>query len=168
MKVRVNELRYCNVLPAKRLVDLCHRKLTGIRFLPEFYEKLRKWWEAEQFIELTFDETPDQTDVKKIEETCGACGQCCTDIPTHQIGIYMTTHEYQKATNAFPGKKIIQGTIQSEDQSWFGVVDVKENGDCVMLGPKGCELGDDRPLWCKIYHCEKYQGQPYQFEKGSK
>lgn len=167
MKIKVSELRYCNVLPAKLIETLSFKKLTGIRFLPEFYEKVRKWWEAEQHIELTFDEEPTQNDTKKIGETCGACGDCCKDIPTHQIGIYISGPEHQRAMELFPEREILQGMIQS-DGAYFGVVDVKENGDCILLGPKGCELGDDRPLWCKIYHCEKYQGQPYQFAKGTK
>lgn len=167
MKIRVSELRYCNVLPSKNLALSSSRTLTGIRFLPSFFEKVRKWWEAEQHIELTFDEPCETPDNALIAKTCGACGQCCQDIPTHQIGIYMSDRERDQAERMFPGKKIFQGEIESEGR-WFGVVDVKENGDCVMLGPAGCTLGDKRPLWCKIYHCEKYQGQDYLFERGKK
>ena len=161
MKVKVSDLRYCNVLPSRLLSELSKKQLTGITFLNTFYSRVRKWWESERHIELTFDEPG--SIAPQINSTCGACGLCCKDIPTHQIGIYMTPHENAKAHGLFPERDIIKGHIEVQGVL-FGVVDVKTNGDCTMLGPKGCELGDNRPLWCKIYHCEKFQGQPYQFE----
>lgn len=165
MKVKASDLRYCNVLPSSKIPELAGSKLTGIKFL-EGFQKEAKWYEFEEFIELSFDEE-NPNDNEHIAKTCGACGLCCKDIPNHQIGIYMSVAEHEKAKRLFPGKRIAQGTITSDGMP-FIVVDVEKNGDCVMLGPAGCTLGEDRPLWCKIYHCEKYQGREYQFEKGAK
>lgn len=166
MKIRVSELRYCNVLPSAKLADFSRKLLTSIRFLPEFYEKTMKWWEFEKHVELAFDEAAGPSDIPKINKTCGSCGLCCKDIPTHQIGIYMSDYELVQAKRMFPEKQITQGMIKSQGAN-FNVVDVKPNGDCVMLGPEGCTLGDKKPLWCKIYHCEVYQGRDYLFKKGT-
>ena len=29
----------------------------------------------------------------------------------------------------------------------------RDNGDCVYLGPKGCEIYERRPAMCRVFHC---------------
>lgn len=40
-------------------------------------------------------------------------------------------------------------------RAWNGrlALDVKPNGDCVYLGPKGCTIQQTKPLRCKEFDC---------------
>lgn len=162
MKLTASDFRYCNVLPSRMIELVFGRPIRAIRFLAGF-NRSDKWYEYEKFVELDFVNA-DGDEKDRIGETCRACGLCCKNIPGHQIAIYASPSESVRMLERFPGRKMFQGVILS-DGVLFNVLDVKENGDCTMLGPTGCELGDDKPLWCKIYHCEKYQGKPYLFEE---
>ncbi len=165
MKARASDFRYANILPHPDIDRFAGMRVKAYRFLKDFFTE-KKWWKYEQYIELDFDDDSNSVN-EVIAAKCSACGLCCKDIPTHQIGIYMSPREVEFAEAN--GHKIKhQGTVVVK-QMPFKILAVEENGDCSMLGPKGCTLGDLKPLWCKIYHCEKFQGRPYSFgeENGS-
>jgi len=154
------DFRYSNVLPNPLIDEYAGKQIKAIRFL-EGFDSERKWWRFERYVEIDFND-PSNSDTERIASTCGACGLCCKDIPTHQIAIYISQKELDLANDA--GLLVdVQGSVEIEGTVFY-VIDVKENGDCSMLGPKGCTMGKHKPLWCAIYHCEKYQNRPYQFE----
>ena len=158
---RASDFRYANILPNPVIDEVAGLEVKAIRFKPEF-SRFEKWWEFEKHIEIDFqNSTRSQTD--DIYSLCSSCGLCCKDIPTHQIGIYMSPKEVLIATEAGHDVKT-QGQVQVEGVQ-FQVLAVDEKGDCKMLGEKGCTLNEKKPLWCKIYHCEKFQGREYMFKK---
>lgn len=196
--MKASDFRYSNVLPSP-LIDLfAGKEIKAIRFLKNFHQK-SKWWEYESEVEIDF-ESSENSDNWLIAKTCGVCGLCCKDIPTHQIGIYMSEGEVKVhgldivktgsklETNSYletnsskletsqeletgsleleTSKLIVQGEVIVGKVKFY-VLAVQENGDCSMLGENGCKLGDKRPLWCKIYHCEKFQGKEYIYDKSS-
>ena len=163
MRIKANKFRYGNVLPNRLIEDLAQSRfnVTGIAIL-EGFKKEKNWYNAEQYVEVILDEPGSPEDASEvIRETCGSCGMCCENIPAHQIGIYMSETEINKAV-AQGHDVILQGTLVVERVN-FGLLGVKANGDCAMLDEHGCTLGSLKPLWCKIYHCEVYQGGEYQY-----
>ena len=114
-----------------------------------------KWWQYEALVTVDF-ESEAGDDSAKIASVCGKCGQCCKDIPSHQIGIYMSPKE--RAIAELAGHVVkSQGKVTVDDVE-FDILDVEGNGDCSMLTDTGCSLGDLKPLWCKVYHCERFVG----------
>lgn len=160
MKRRASEFRYANILPNPIIDRFAGQTVKAVRFLKNF-DKLGKWYEYEREVEIDFADESD-SDVREINRRCGSCGLCCKDIPNHQIGIYMSEGEFKIAVER-GHNPIYQGSLIIDFVLFF-VLGVKENGDCVMLGPDGCTLGNEKPLWCKIYHCEKFQGKRYIYE----
>lgn len=150
---KASEFRHCNVLPAALIDKVAGRGVRAIRL--GTITPGEKWWEYEGQVEIDFADSRED-DRPMIANKCRTCGQCCNDIPSHQIGIYMSPHEV--AIAAAHGHSVkSQGTV-TVDGVEFRVLDIKPNGDCAMLGPEGCTLGKQKPLWCKIYHCEKFAG----------
>jgi Fe-S-cluster containining protein len=170
MKIAAAELRMQYVLPSKLLAKYALMRLVEVVVMPAAYGL--PWWQAEQHIILTFipseakplpaDSQYDQRE--DLGKTCSSCGQCCTRLPDHQIAIYMTRMERARAEMAgFPIWEGVSGVIRIDDCK-FDVLRTKENGDCHFLGSQGCTLGDHKPLWCKLYYCEKHYGGHYPFE----
>jgi Fe-S-cluster containining protein len=175
--ISVSLLRMQYVLPSRQLAQYSQRELIGIEIKPEAHGL--PWWQAEQHILLRFAPTasflnPSAHQLAIIErvpddravaaKTCASCGQCCTRLPDHQIAIYMS--RYERAHAEMAGYRIwegVAGNIQVQN-ALFDVLKTKENGDCHFLGPDGCTLGEYKPLWCKMYYCEKLYGGTYPFE----
>ena len=164
MRYSASSFRFCNILPSQLIETVIRagRKFSGIVFR-EGFDKDPNWYKFEEYVDVLFDEESEDDARELIGETCGSCGMCCENIPAHQIGIYMSPTEELLAREA-GHNPIFQGKVKS-DGIEFGVMGVKPNGDCIMLKEDGCSLGDLKPLWCRIYHCEVYQGKPYQFEQ---
>lgn len=174
--VSVHLLRTQYVLPNLTLEHYATRKLIAIEIRPEAHGL--PWWRAEQHILLRFAGTKPMSgaefrdDRAEAAKTCTSCGKCCTRLPDHQIAIYMSRHERVRAE--FAGFKIFNGIagkiqlsgpqLDGKRSGVFDVLKTKDNGDCHFLGPEGCTLGDYKPLWCKMYYCEKLYGGSYPFE----
>lgn len=142
---------------------LANQELTGVR-IPQRVDGM-PWWKAESQITLYFNQHTTSDERAVLAETCGSCGKCCTNLPAHQIAIYMTDYEVTKAMGA--GHNMTDGLHKKQvmvDGNFFYVLKTKDNGDCFFLGEKGCTLGDEKPLWCKAYYCEKLYGGEYPFE----
>ena len=150
-----SEFRHCNILPAPLIDTLAGLPIQAIRLTGKIGIG-EEWYQFERRVEIDFadargDERP------TIAKTCEKCGACCRNIPTHQIGIYMSNREL--AIAAEHGHTLnLQGSLQVDGVT-FHVLGVLDNGDCAMLGPHGCTLGDDKPLWCKIFHCDIFAGR---------
>jgi hypothetical protein len=77
---------------------------------------------------------------------CKGCTACCRDNP----GIFLHPDEgddisaYQAVEDANP----LTG------ETCYRLA-VKENGDCVYLGERGCAIYDSRPVICRSFDCRK-------------
>jgi Fe-S-cluster containining protein len=163
--VAASLLRCQYVLPNELLAYLSEEKLTGVTIDRKAFGL--PYWQAEKHISLEFNGQGVYDDRDALSRVCASCGQCCTDLPSHQIAIYMSAHEYASAVSA-------KHSVQVAGEVWvrgrgkllrFFVLATRSNGDCAMLGEQGCTLGDLKPLWCKLFYCEKFYGGAYTFEK---
>jgi Fe-S-cluster containining protein len=77
---------------------------------------------------------------------CRGCTACCRDNP----GIFLHPDE---------GDDIGSYEAVADDNPVTGDTThrlaVKENGDCVYLGPQGCTIYDRRPVICRTFDCRK-------------
>ena len=162
---KASDFRYANILPAALIDEFAGKEVKAVRFSEDFHAKGKylSWYEYEKLVYIDFKNS-ENNDNQTVIDICTKCGgQCCKNIPDHQIGIYMSDKELLLAENK--GHKVkIQGSILVDDIVFY-VLDVNKDGDCKMLTPTGCSLGNDKPLWCKIYHCPKFLGNKYIYEE---
>ena len=155
--MKVNKLRFCNVLPSAILSEMSKKRFAGITINDrDAFQKEGRWWKYEEYLDIHFGDVPVEGDItQNYSELCQKCrGQCCKDLPTHNIGMYTSETESKRIgqyeTDFLEGQMIIE-------KHNFGVIKVKENGDCHFLTEDGCKIGDDRPLWCQLWVCSKLQ-----------
>lgn len=157
-RVRVSWLRSAYVLPSPLLgvVADSQADIKAIRVLKGAHGK--RWWRAENSIVLDLQSSEgDQR--PEMGKRCASCGECCRNLPTHQIAIYATDLEVASS----PVPVAVAARINVGAYA-FNVLDVfAESGDCAMLGPGGCTMGERRPLWCKMFWCERHYGGDYLF-----
>lgn len=161
MEKKISELRHAKVLPSRTLAELSTEEYSGITVHDKGFYTTPKWWQYEDKLTIHFNKGPSVPgDISKRYDTmCEECqGACCKDIPTHNLRMYMSQSEIEKACNQFDIKApdFIEDYI-TIDNTEFGILKIKENGDCGLLTDTGCEFGDYRPLWCKLWVCEILQ-----------
>jgi len=156
-KIKISELRPLYVLPGIELAIHSILPVKGITINhPDFFKE-DKWWKYEKYLDIHFGEGEVEGDItQKYPPVCIGCkGQCCKDIPTHNLRMYVSQEEIYRIVKEghtdFTDEKI------RIDEEKFGVLKVKDNGDCHFLTEKGCKLGNNRPLWCKLWICEKFK-----------
>lgn len=161
MKLKVSELRHAKVLPGEDIEEFSTKQYSGITVADDKFLTTQKWWKYEQYLNIHFDEgksVPGDI-TKQYGEMCSDCkGACCKDIPTHNLRMYVSPSEIEKICSEFNIKNydFIEDYVSIEDTE-FGILRVKKNGDCSQLTNTGCNLGDYRPLWCKLWICENLQ-----------
>ena len=161
MKIKVNELRHAKVLPSAKLAEMSTHQYSGITIGDEKFKTTPKWHEYEKYLDIHFDEGESvEGDITKhYNKMCANCnGTCCKDLPTHNLRIYMSLPEIEKACTEYnlDAKDFIE-TYITVDGREFGVVEVNTESNCHFLTPTGCALNDHRPLWCKLWICEILQ-----------
>lgn len=72
---------------------------------------------------------------------CASCRQCCT----HQTVLLLIEDE--------PRMAHYQVDAHDFEDKIFFTLQVKENGDCIHLGPAGCTIYENRPEVCRAYDC---------------
>src|SRR5262245_22789218 len=76
---------------------------------------------------------------------CRRCSRCCSDkqIQINPYEVARLARAKGQSTSEFRAAwtEDGQGTVLRE----------KEDGTCVFLGPRGCEVHRDRPLVCRLY-----------------
>lgn len=149
MKILVEKLRQFVVMPSKLAAKVSTDRITGYSLNSS--SPNNKWYENS--FNLHFGE-PDEGLGEKSNEVCSECkGMCCKNLLEHQIRIYMSEAEAKVLGSTF--EKKFDGSVIVEGEK-FHVLSVDKNGDCQYVTDKGCELGEVRPLWCKMFFCEKY------------
>ncbi len=71
---------------------------------------------------------------------CGACTACCRNVKV-EVG----ADEAQKLDTVLIRRPDLPISTRMLRQ--------RDNGDCVYLGPKGCEIYERRPAMCRAFHC---------------
>lgn len=162
--ISVDRLRFQYTLPNRQLATLAAQELTSVIIRKR--AKGLSAWQAEQFIELRFNNETREDERPALSKVCSSCGLCCKNLPARGAAVYMTHAEIERASEKH--ETISQDDFQRQQilvtGSYFHVAKTKPNGDCIFLGENGCSLGEDRPLWCKIYYCEKLYGGEYPYE----
>lgn len=152
--MRVSELRPLFVLPGKKMAENSTRNVTAITIDDPKFFKENKWWKYEKYLGIHFGEEKDDDITKYFPAICSECsGECCKDIPSHNLRMYISEGETKRLIK-LGYNRFIDNYIIIEGEK-FGVLKVKENGDCHFLTETGCKLKEDRPLWCKVFVCEK-------------
>jgi len=159
MKIEINNLREHYILPSSNLDDMSKLKMTDIKI--NDCNPNNKWWQNKYT--LYFDENIDG-DIQQMNYICSSCGDCCKNLLDHQIRIYMTESEVEKIIKKDYPYKLENKKIVVDNTNFF-VTKINENGDCSYLQNDGCLLNDDKPLWCKMFYCEKVFGGKYGMEE---
>jgi Fe-S-cluster containining protein len=69
---------------------------------------------------------------------CDGCTLCCVN---RQLVVLFPDHGDDPAN------------YQTQQVGKWTALDFKPNGDCIHLGPGGCEVYDRRPVVCKAFDC---------------
>jgi len=159
MKIKVNDLREFFVFPSSLYSKMSKNQVTGYSELDT--SKNYPWWKNSYF--LHFGENDEDLGLR-ASRICSECkGKCCKNIIDHQIRIYISDYELENIANLnYP--IYIDGKINIKNDSFY-VVSVDQKGDCRYLREDGCLLSDNRPLWCKMFFCEKIFGNKYLMEE---
>lgn len=88
--------------------------------------------------------TSNLTRQTRFSFTCNRCLSCCRNkkIQINPYEISRLAHNRGIATSEF---------TRSYTQAGGTLLKWEEDGTCVFLGPKGCEVHPDRPLVCRLY-----------------
>jgi Fe-S-cluster containining protein len=71
---------------------------------------------------------------------CGGCTACCRN-----VRVEVSSSEAQGLDTIL---------IRREDMPISTrMLRQRDNGECVYLGPKGCEIYERRPAMCRVFHC---------------
>ncbi len=150
---RVSEFRYCYVLPNPKIAEFRSDEIKSVYpfDLPSFISEDR-WWKYEEFLSFSGEEVEND-----LLNFCDGCGECCRNLPSRNIGMYMSEKEVERVEKFLNITRdaFIAGWIEIEGVK-FGVIKVKDNGDCWFLNEDGrCIIHHIKPVWCKIWICEK-------------
>ena len=151
--MRVSKLRFMKVFPSKELDRMSNSsqpvEVTVVD--DKFYEE-ENWWKYEDYLDIKFGRET------SLFNLCKGCGNCCKNILKRNIRIYMSNAEIKRVSKKLnvPRSHFIEERIKVDGKT-FGVVATDKNGDCIFLDGPTCIIHTDKPLWCKLWVCEKVQ-----------
>jgi len=152
--MKVSELRCMKVFPSKKLDKMsssCQPVEVHVAN-KKFYDE-SSWWKYEKYLNIKFGRS------ESLFSACAGCGDCCKNILKRNIRMYMSQAEMRRVSKMcnISRTQFIEGSIKVDGIN-FGVVATKSNGDCIFLDKKGkCKIHTIKPLWCKLWVCEKTQ-----------
>ena len=152
--MKVSELRHMKVFPSKKLSIMGRQNQpVEVTVADDKFYKEKNWWKYEEYLDIKFGRN------LSLFNLCAGCGKCCKNILKRNIRMYMSKDEVRKIETKYiiPRSKFIEGIIKVDGAS-FWVISTKENGDCIFLTKDGkCFIHEHKPLWCKLWVCEKMQ-----------
>jgi hypothetical protein len=155
MKIIVNDLRPLHAIPSRLYAEITKQniKFTGLEIIDiSKFKNSNNWWEYEKYLVAVFGE-PVKKDINNYcLPNCPA--NCCY---LKDIRIFASTSELDDIlqSSTFDKAEVIDGEIMSEGEKFY-ILKAKEDNSCIFLKDNGCSINKDKPLWCKMWVCDKY------------